>query len=182
MDKTLIIIVLLLFVIIIVLLGFIGIFLFLFLKQHKDKNINNPASKIPSRKQPAVKLEPLHGHCMHHPTEKAGGICNICEHPFCETCLHTHESLNFCDEHYQIFLESKWIEIDSVQTTPSHPEKGTRIYKFKNMIWEQETLPTYLQTHYKINHTTDEIESVVILYAPAENAEIIKNKLKVFKE
>lgn len=179
MDNTLLIIVFFLFLIILVLVGIIGFFMFMFFKQQRV--LDNSNSDKPAEKPMKVKFEPIHGHCVHHPTEKAGGTCNICEHPYCEHCLHTHEALNFCDEHYQIFLESKWVEIDSVQTTPSHPEKGTRIYKFKNHLWKNSEIPTYLQTHYKINHDTDEIESIVCLYAATDAAEVIKNKLKTFK-
>lgn len=180
MDTPVLIIVIFLFLIIIILMGIVAALLFLFFKQQKAQDDQEKVEK-PKGKIRKVKFEPIHGHCTTHKDVKAAGLCNICEKSFCEECLHTHESLNFCHEHYPIFLGSQWEEVTSVHTTPDEPERGTFIYQCKKEIWEKESLPTYLQTHYKINPDTDQIESIVCLYAPKDILQLVKERLTKFK-
>lgn len=129
-----------------------------------------------------IYFEPLNGYCFNHEKEVATNTCGICERPICEKCVRSHESLSFCPEHHQTFLSNQWRVFKSFETTPQTPEKGTTIYQFKRKIWDEQAIPTYLETHYKINHQSDEIESVIYLYAQDYRIETLNQKYQEFEK
>ncbi len=169
-------IIIILFAIIISLIALLAYLLIRILRQQQETSLTHNEKKcdpISQEKGP----QPLYGRCINHHETQAAGLCNICEKAFCENCLHTHETLNFCSDHYPLFLNTQWQEIISVHTTPQMPEKGTFLYTFKKDIWEKENIPTYLLTHYKINPATDEIESIITLYGDKKIISDLKKRI-----
>lgn len=110
------------------------------------------------------KTEVVASYCENHPNEQAQGICAICEGSYCEKCLKEDESLNFCPEHFNTYLENSWLSFHKVRTTPTESENGIILYSLKQNLWQRHGIPTYIITHYKIDVESDIVESHVHLY------------------
>ena len=74
---------------------------------------------------------PTEGFCANHSDIMAQGTCAICGDLFCETCLKSYEMLHFCSEHYPLFINNKWVEVETIKTSPSDPESGVALYSHK---------------------------------------------------
>jgi hypothetical protein len=123
--------------------------------------------------EPKVELN-----CIHHPKIPAVGSCSICENTFCSICLKNHKSLQLCKDHLELFLSNDWGEITTVHTNPNEPEKGIFLYDFKKAVWDSDQIPTYIQTQYKINLESDEIESFVALYGRVKDIPELKEQVE----
>ena len=144
----------------------------------KDMERLHPEVQKRMREAQRIKAQ-LHAEatCTLHPKEPSEGACAICDQYFCKACLKVHGNLLFCREHVAIFLNSPWSEIHSVKSTPQDPEAGVAVVEWKKKVWEQEGLPLYVQTHYKINLEGDQIESWLVLFARESEAQSAKRKL-----
>lgn len=119
--------------------------------------------------------------CHNHPKEPSEAACAICDKYFCKSCLKSHQNLLFCREHIALYLNSHWEEVYSVKSTPNNPEAGVVIVDWKKEVWEAESLPLFVQTHYKINVDGDQIESWVVLFSRVDEKEEIKKRLTALK-
>ncbi len=138
------------------------------------KNKEQKSVEAPSIPPPAKKVDYVR--CSIHIEKKSAGLCSMCEGPFCEDCLKSHENLNFCSEHYRTFLENKWAELQTVKTNPDTPKEGIFLYQFKGELMK-EGVPAYIVTQYKINVQDDYIESYVTLYARTQDEPLLKQRL-----
>lgn len=121
-------------------------------------------------------------YCENHPDVPSTGSCLICEDVFCEQCLIEHDGLYFCKEHFKTFANNKWKQITDVKTTPNTPEDGLYIYHFKRHIWKDQSIPSFVLTHYKINIEEDFIESFIQLNVVEEKAEELLADIEKFKD
>jgi len=181
MEKLLMVVVILFAFILILLLGVIGFLFFYLYKQNKNNNKDEvKTSKKVKNKNPNSNEDErknIQGLCFNHPEQNAQGTCAICENSFCEKCLWEHEKTLFCPEHYRVFMDSKWVELMQIQSTPDKPESALALYDLKAQAWEKK-IPTYIVTHYKINLDGDQIESHVTLFGRDQDAEKLKDQLK----
>jgi len=194
------IIVILLIVLIIAILALIGSFAFMIFRRAEGKS--TPSVPLPrsdsaqdkkheenSRSEEVVRehnsskpeknpLAPAIGICFKHPEQIAVSACAICAQLLCENCVREHETLQFCPEHFEMFLNYKWVEIETVATTPQTPERGMYLYEFKERSWNDSGKPSYIMTHYKINVENDLIESYIKLYVREEDIQELKAKIR----
>ncbi len=119
-------------------------------------------------------------YCLHHANEPGEVSCAICDHMFCSACIRPFKSMYFCKEHIQLIMRHDWGEVLTIKTSTTDPEEGVRLYEVKKEFFENENLPTYIETHYKINIDQDYIETYLVLYAIKEKVSELKEKLKVF--
>ncbi len=126
---------------------------------------------------PALLLDEKKHYCSNHPKLPSIGICSICGEAFCANCLKSHKSLQLCLVHLETFLTSQWEEVTSVLTNPNEPEKGVYLYNFKEKMWNNDKIPTYVQTQYKINIENDCIESCVVLFGQKKRISELRQKL-----
>jgi len=115
--------------------------------------------------------------CKLHPREPSEGACAICDQYFCKACLKPQQSLLFCKEHVALYLNSEWVEIHSVKSTPHNPEAGVDLVEWKKTVWDKDNKPSYIQTHYKINLEGDQIESWVVLFVREQEREEMKKRV-----
>jgi hypothetical protein len=156
---------------------------------HHDAEVHSPNAPSPGqielkaihelRKKAATPNSELEesNFCKIHPKEHSMGSCLMCEGDFCEDCLIEHDSLYFCKEHFKIFANNQWEKISDVLTTAETPEASFPIYKFKRNLWENEGRPSFVVTHYKINVSSDHIESYVQLHVKKDDALELKKSL-----
>lgn len=187
-------IILFLLFIILLLIALIGMVLIKLLFNNKNENITKAIHAETERPvlvpaiETANKIKKLSEetvvekyYCENHPDIPSVGSCLICEDVFCEQCLIEHDSLYFCKEHFKTFANNKWKQITDVRTTPNTPEDGLYIYHFKRHIWQNNKIPSFVLTHYKINIEEDYIESFIQLNVVEDKAEELQNEIEKFK-
>ena len=165
MDQLLKILILLLLIIVILLLIGLSVLIFYLYKKH-----------LITEKTHVDQFKTLN--CTNHPQIPSAGLCAICNEAFCEDCLREHEKLQFCPEHYQLFINHKWKVLDSIVTTPDKPELAYHLYSFKDDSWKESKTPSYIITHYKIDVESDHIESHIKLFAREEEIQSLKAQIK----
>ena len=175
MEKMLSIVIILFTFIVILLLGLIAFLFFYVMKQNKgDKKEKKKDLELGEKKS-------IYGFCFNHSDQHAQGTCAICENSFCEKCLWEHEKTHFCPEHYRLFMDSKWVELSRVHSTPDTPEAALALYDLKAQAWKNK-VPTYIVTHYKINFEGDQIESHVVLYGREQEASELHLQLQLLEK
>jgi len=115
--------------------------------------------------------------CPNHTEEPGETSCAICDKIFCKACIKPFRSLHFCKEHIPLIMRHDWDEVLTVKTSTQDPERGVRLYDLKKKILEDSDLPTYIETHYKINVDQDYIETYLVLFSIRENIESVREKL-----
>jgi hypothetical protein len=106
-------------------------------------------------------------------------MCAICDKIFCKACIKPFKSLHFCKEHIPLIMRHDWDEVITIKTSTSDPEQGVRLYDIKKELFTKDELPTYIETHYKINVDHDYIETYLVLFAIRENLDLVKSKISI---
>ena len=114
--------------------------------------------------------------CPNHPDEPGETTCAICDRLYCRACIKPFKSLHFCKEHMPLVMRHDWEEVMTIKTSTTDPEHGVRLYDRKKELFQKEDLPTYVETHYKINVDQDYIETYLVLFSMKEKLDEVKNK------
>jgi len=77
-------------------------------------------------------------------------------------------------------MRHDWDEVLTIKTSTQDPEQGVHLYDVKKQLFEKDDLPTYVETHYKINVDHDYIETYLVLYGMKEKIEDLKKRLQQF--
>lgn len=188
METTLLISIILLNV---VLLGVLGFFAFIIYKLVKERNssptpVTEPEKAI-SKFHPEIqkRIEELKFtnsiqediFCPYHPQEAGEVQCGMCARYFCSRCVRPMKSIYFCKEHMALFLRHNWQEVLTLKTSSDDPEAGVRLIDQKQRIYSENQLPTYIETHYKIDVDSDFIETYLVLFAQEAQVEQVKEHL-----
>lgn len=176
LDTTLMVIIILLLLLIIIL---VIIAVLVFIKYLKDSNAQ-VVSK-PSTEEENTVTAPGTGICKNHETRNSVGICAICEEEFCIDCLKQIDKVNLCPEHFNTFADNNWQPITNQRTTPDEPEDGVYIYKFKQHLWKEKGIPSYILNEYKIQVENDYIETYVQLHVKEDDKELLSKQIEDFK-
>lgn len=118
--------------------------------------------------------------CPNHTDEPGETMCAICDQLYCRACIKPFKSLHFCKEHLPLIMRYDWDEVLTIKTSTHDPEEGVRLYDLKKDYFKKENLPTYIETHYKINVDQDYIETYLVVYAQKERLEEARSKFAVF--
>lgn len=171
-----------------VLILFLGVFGFLLFRLLKDQKKSPPAESPEGAYHPAIldrlkearklKAKRADLFCPNHPEEPGEVTCGICGKLFCPVCVKPFKSLHFCREHLPLIMNSTWEEVLTVKTTTEDPEQGVRVYDTKKRIFEEENLPTYVETHYKINIDQDHIETYLVVFARTEELTEVRERFR----
>ena len=90
--------------------------------------------------------------------------------------------MHFCKEHLSLVMRYNWNEVLTIKTSTKDPEQGVRLYEVKKNLLESENIPTFIETHYKINIDQDYIETYLVLFATEDRVLELKEKLHDFRE
>lgn len=187
MENTTLTLIMITNLLLVLVLGVFGFLIYRLLKDQKKKE--KTSAEIPEiqpdyhpaiveRLKEAKKLKARRAElfCPNHPEEPGEVTCGICDKLFCPNCIKPFKSLHFCREHLPLVMNSEWEEVMTVKTSTHDPEHGVRVYDMKKEIFVKEDLPTYVETHYKINIDKDHIETYLVVFAMKEQLEKIKAK------
>lgn len=127
-----------------------------------------------------IKPKNLDLFCPNHPDEPGEVSCSICDHYFCSTCIKPFKNMHVCKEHLPLLMHNEWEEVHSIKSSAQDPDEGVRLYDIKKNIYLNQNIPTYIETHYKINIDKDHIETYLVLFSIKENVTLVKEKLRSF--
>lgn len=193
METTLLVSVILLNVVLLLVLGFLGFLIYKLLKDRQptttqaaptttvNKAENNYHPEIQKRldelKFSKVTAENIF--CPYHPEEAGEVQCGICHKYFCARCVRPMKSIYFCKEHMALFLRSQWQEVLTLKTSSEDPEAGVRLFEKKQEIFKEKQLPTYVETHYKIDVEGDYIETYLVVFAQEDQIDEMRKLLEI---
>lgn len=183
MDNLTLVLILFTNIILVAILGVFGFLLFKLLRDQKKPTTpeeGNYHPDIRERIREAKKLQTRRAElfCQNHPEEPGEVSCGICDKLFCPSCIKPFKSLHFCREHLPLVMNYQWEEVRTVKTSTEDPEHGVRIYDVKKEIFEKGNLPTFIETHYKINIDQDHIETYLVIFARQDQLEEAREKFR----
>jgi hypothetical protein len=77
-------------------------------------------------------------------------------------------------------MRNEWEEVLKIESTPETPEDGVRLYDAKRDLFEKKDIPTYIETHYKINVDHNQIETYFVLFSIKPHIEQVKAHFRLF--
>jgi hypothetical protein len=195
MEKTAIILIVITLFILVIIVGLLSVLIFKLLKQgprivkpedqdtgealHPDisKSEFHPDMVKRIKEMERIKPKRTDIFCVNHSEEPGEVTCAICDELFCKACIKPFKSLHFCREHLPLIMRHEWQEVLTVKTSTQDPEQGVNLYQAKKQLFKSKDVPSYIETHYKINVDQDYIETYLVVYAMAESTEIVKEFL-----
>lgn len=186
MEQTALILIIATLLLLVIIVGLLTILIFKMFRQGRpvaeapQPEVSKPElhPAIVARMKDLEKVKPKRAElfCPNHSEEPGETMCAICDKIFCKACIKPFKSLHFCKEHLPLIMRHDWEEVVTVKTSTHDPEQGVRLYDVKKEIFEKENIPTYVETHYKINVDQDYIETYLVVYGQKE--ELIQTKKK----
>jgi hypothetical protein len=197
MEQTALILIAVVLLLVVILVGFLTILIYKMFRE--NKSFSEPPSATPSGEAPHPDISKSEFHpailerikglekvkpkradlfCPNHTEEPGETMCAICDKLYCKSCIKPFKSLHFCKEHLPLIMRHDWDEVITIKTSTHDPEQGVRLYDVKKEIFENDDLPTYVETHYKINVDQDYIETYLVLYAQKELIERVREKIQ----
>ncbi|HXH73968.1 MAG TPA: hypothetical protein VNJ08_03335 [Bacteriovoracaceae bacterium] len=193
MENTAIVLIIITNLMLVLILGTLGFLIYKLLKNQGKATAEAAAEKKETDKQyhPAilermkalqmpVKAKRTDLYCPNHSDEPGEASCAVCDKLYCKACIRPYKSLHFCREHLQLIMRHDWEEVVTIKTSTHDPEEGVRLYDLKKELFEKEDLPTFVETHYKINVDHDYIETYLVVYAIKEKLPAAKEKFQKF--
>ena len=191
MDNTALILIVITNLSIVLILGALTFLIYKLLKQNNARNQAGEVEEFNPQYHPAIKqrmkdLSPLKLQrselfCPNHPAEPGEVSCGICDRLFCRVCIKPYKNLHFCREHMPLIMNHEWVEVLTVKTSTQDPEEGVRLYDEKKRIYQDLDIPTFIETHYKINVDQDFIETYLVVFSKLDNLEQVNQELHQFK-
>lgn len=188
MENTALILIIITLFLLVIILGLLTALVYRLMKNPQERHTPEPAAKsefhpaIVERMKELEKLKPKRADlfCPNHPEEPGEVSCAICDKLYCKACIKPFKTLHFCKEHLPLIMRHDWDEVLTLKTSTQDPEQGVRLYDIKKELFHKQDIPTYIETHYKINVDQDYIETYLVLFAIKENIPQLKEKLKDF--
>ena len=195
MEQTAFILIILCLVLLVTITGLLSLLIYRLLKhpipmigsssraeaENKNEKSFQPAILERFRTLEALRPKRSELFCPNHPDEPGEVSCAICDHIFCRNCIRPFKTMHFCKEHLSMVMRHTWSEVLTLKTSTSDPENGVRLYEVKKVIFEKEGLPSYIETHYKINIDQDYIETYLVLFTLEDRVAELREKLINFQ-
>ncbi len=197
MENTALILIAVALILLVLVIGLLAVLIFKIVKNQPPPPPNNNSSdqqtphpdisksefhpEILERMKDMQKVKPKRADlfCPHHTDEPGETVCAICDKMYCKACIKPFKAMHFCKEHLPLIMKYDWEEVLTLKTSTQDPERGVKLYEIKKEIFEKDDLPTYIETHYKINVDQDYIETYLVVYAQKENKEKLKEKIEL---
>lgn len=190
MENTALILIIITLFLLVIIVGLLTVLIYKLMKQKESPLSKASGDASPAEFHPAI-VERMKGlekvrtkktdlFCPNHPEEPGEVLCAICDTIFCKSCIKPYKSMHVCREHLALVMRYDWEEVLTLKTSTTDPEQGVKLYDVKKELFLKEDLPTYVETHYKINVDQDHIETYLVLFGIKENVDSLKEKLKEF--
>lgn len=195
MEQITLVLIALTLLLLVIIVGFLAVLIFKLSKNQGHINPPPPSEThdnphpdtLKSEFHPAIiermkeieKLKPKRADlfCPNHSEEPGETVCAICDKLFCRACIKPFKTMHFCKEHLPLIMKHDWEEALTLKTSTQDPEQGVRLYDLKKELFQSKNIPTYIETHYKINVDQDYIETYLVLFGIKENLAELKAHL-----
>lgn len=190
MENTALILIAIALILLVIVIGLLSVLIYKLLKDRPQVPLEAPQAHkeiVPEyhpvaaeRIKEAKKFKPKRSElfCPNHSGEPGEVTCSVCDRMYCKACIKPFKTMHFCKEHLPLIMKHEWDEILTIKTSTTDPEQGVRLFDLKKSIFEKEHIPTYIETHYKINVDHDFIETYLVLFGIKEHIEELKKKFK----
>ena len=196
MEQTALILIAITLLLLVIIIGLLTVLIYKMLKGHKHQDSPSPVvtkeethleiakselhPEILERMKSLEKIKPKRAElfCPNHTEEPGETVCAICDKLYCRACIKPFKTMHFCKEHLPLIMRHDWDEVLTIKTSTHDPEQGVRLYDLKKDLFEKEDIPTYIETHYKINVDQDYIETYLVMYATKETLDSVKEKIQ----
>lgn len=191
MENTALILIVITLFLLVIILGLLSFMIYKLLKE-RNNNLpqNNQLSNNRSDYHPEIvarmkeiekfKSKRTELFCPNHFDEPGETHCAICDRLFCRSCIVPFKTMHLCKEHLPLLMKNDWVKVLTLKTSTHDPEDGVRLYEQKKRVFTNEELPTYIETHYKINIEEDLIETFLVVFATKDQVESAKEKFSEF--
>lgn len=195
MEQTAIILIIITLVILVIIVALLTVLIYKMFRQ-TNTLVNSPNQSTAEAPHPDISRSELHPgilermksleqikpkradlFCPNHTEEPGETVCGICDKLFCRACIKPFKALHFCKEHLPLIMKHDWEEALTLKTSTQDPEQGVKLYDLKKELFNKKDIPTYIETHYKINVDQDYIETYLVLYGVKENITELKSLL-----
>ncbi len=186
METSLVLGLILLNIVLLTVLGFFGFLIFKMLRDRQQtQNLQQPSPYHPEIQKRLDELSFTSPYkddifCPYHPQEPGEVQCGMCARFFCPKCVRPMKSIYFCKEHMALYLRSQWQEVLTLKTNSNDPEGGVRLYEQKQELFTTQQVPTYIETHYKIDVDGDYIETYLVLFAQEDQLTEVQKYFQEF--
>lgn len=178
-------------ILLIIVLGVFGYFIYRLIKQQQNKT-ETPVDVLPVKDLHPGIVDRIKGiekskpkrtelFCPNHPDEPGEATCSVCDHLFCKACIRPFKSMHLCKEHLPLIMKNDWEEVLTLKTSTEDPEQGVKLYDVKKILFREQNIPMYIETHYKINVDQDYVETYLVLFAMKQEMSQVKEKLMDFQ-
>ncbi len=190
MENTALILIAIALILLVIVIGLLSVLIYKLLKDNHQLPLESPRPQskdepdyhpvMLERLKEAKSFKPKRSElfCPNHTDEPGEVTCSICDRMYCKACIKPFKTMHFCKEHLPLIMKHEWDEILTIKTSTTDPEQGVRLYDIKKSLFEKEQIPTYIETHYKINVDQDFIETYLVLFGIKENIEELKKKFE----
>lgn len=182
MDNAALVLIAIALLMLVLILGTLTFLIYKLLKQSKDRETVSDGDRfhpaIMDRMKEARKIKRNPDlFCPNHPDEPGEVMCAICDILFCKVCIKPFKTLHFCRDHLPLVMNNNWLEVMTIKTSTEDPENGVRLFDAKKKLFEEESVPSYVETHYKINVDQDFIETYLVVFAQDKDLEKVRSSL-----
>ena len=184
MEQTALVLIVVTLLLLVVIVGFLTVLIY---KMFRNQNVAPTQTTSQAEFHPAIlerlkemdKLKPKRADlfCPNHVEEPGEASCAICDRLFCRACIKPFKALHFCKEHLPLIMTQDWDEVLTLKTSTEDPERGVKLFEIKKEIFQKDAIPTFIETHYKINVDQDMIETYLVLFAEKSKLETLKIQL-----
>jgi hypothetical protein len=188
MDNTALVLIVITNLTLVIILGALAFLIYKLLKQNTSNSRQEPSSNsnnfhpgIQERMNDLKSIKRASLFCPNHSDEPGEVSCAICDQIFCKKCIKPFKNLHFCKEHLPLLMKNDWEEVLTVKTSTEDPEEGVRLYEAKKKLYLNLSIPTYIETHYKINVDHDYIETYLVVFSLFENLDFVREELADFQ-
>lgn len=188
MEQTAFLLITITLLLLVIIIGLLSVLVFKMLKGQKQNEILPPQEVGKPELHPAIlermkdieKIKPKRAElfCPNHTEEPGETVCAICDKLFCRACIKPFKTMHFCKEHLPLIMRHDWDEVLTIKTSTHDPEQGVRLYDLKKDLFVNDDIPTYIETHYKINVDQDYIETYLVMFATKESLYSVKEKIQ----
>lgn len=199
MEQTALVLIIVTLLLLVIIVGLLTILIFKMFRQNNSTMLNPAPPATGEAPRPDISKTEFHPailerlkelekvrpkradlFCPNHSEEPGEVMCAICDRIFCKACIKPFKSLHFCKEHLPLIMRHDWDEVLTLKTSTHDPEQGVQLYDIKKEVFSKDNIPTYVETHYKINVDQDYIETYLVLFAIKEEMDKAKEIFKKF--
>lgn len=117
-------------------------------------------------------------YCSDHPDLVSVGVCAISGKNYCEHCLKSFQSLKIGKKYMNLYLDHEWAVFMTLAKESTFADPPKEVLDLKYRLWSESQIPVIVQSQFKINIDSDEVESFIVLKARTMDIDVIQSQFE----